>query len=450
MVLKRIAQALAGLLLVVVVLLLVSRFWPASDAQKQARAALEAPVEWAGDNAWPLLATLDHDGLDTAARQALVQTHVAEFAQWAQATAAQRHASLEGVSDASDAPVLPAAAALERPAYCRPGNIDGCLAHVRADTAAVSADVAARAGLIERIAGLAAYQHARSPYLPDVSSPLPDGLGRLFTPLAAHALSHVQGNSAQALDGLCRDMGSARMLASRSDSLVVTMVGAGWLQANGQLLAAVMAELPSDQPLPAHCAAALQPLDAEAVSLCGPLRGEYALIAAGLGHTQAQTVARLPAGSWYFDLDKTLNRQAESLGSACLAPLQARIAQDLPLDGSLQAWRSLSLWHIECGTNYLGCVLSAIAAPAYDRYIARMQDVAAGQRLLGAWLWLRQQPAGAGMAEQLAHLPAQWYSAQRPVMPSADGKALEVARYERSDQSDALPLRLSLPMTSAE
>ena len=116
MVLKKIAQAVLGLLLLLVTLLLVSRWWPASAAQQQARAALESPQQWSGRNAWPLLATLDHPGLDAAQRDALVGQHAGAFAQWADASAAQRYADQDAAAPQSDAPELPAPAAAPLPA----------------------------------------------------------------------------------------------------------------------------------------------------------------------------------------------------------------------------------------------------------------------------------------------------------------------------------------------
>lgn len=441
---KRMAAALLGLLALLAVFLLASRFWPASAMQKQARAALEQPVDWPGANAWALLETLDQDGLDMAQRQALVDERVEAFAHWAKATAAQRYDGGSAVDDLPAAPGLAVEPQIPLPAleYCRYGSLDTCLAAVRANPNDVAADMQARAGLIRNIAGLTNFQHASSPYMADIDSPMLNTMGRLPTPLAAHALAHVQGNSAAALEGLCRDMGSARMLASQSDNLFLTVVGARWLQANGELLAHVLAELPADVTPPASCRVGLEILPPAAISLCRPLQGQYAMNAAVNGHHDATVMAEHPVGSWLFDLDKTLNRQAASLGAACQMPLQERIAQDLPVDGGLAPAEVRSPWHIECATNYIGCVLSAIAAPAYDKYIVRMQDVAASQRLLGAWLWLREHPGDGDVARQLAQLPQELRSAHRPVQLSADGTALEVARYYTGEGNDLLQLPL--------
>lgn len=441
---KRMAAALLGLLALLAVFLLASRFWPASAMQKQAREALEQPLDWPGANAWALLETLDHDELDMAQRQAMVDARVEAFAHWAQSTAAQRYGDGSAVEDVPAVPELAVAppAALPALEYCRYGSLETCLATVRFNPEGVAADIQARAGLIRNIARLADFEHARSPYLADIDSPMLSTMGRLPTPLAAHALAHVQGNSTAALDGLCRDMGSARMLASQSDNLFLTVAGARWLQANGQLLAHVLAELPADVTPPASCKVGLQILPPAAISLCRPLQGQYAMNAAVNGHHDATVIAEHPVGSWLFDLEKTLNRQAASLGAACQMPLQQRIAQDLPVDGGLAPAEARSPWHIECATNYIGCVLSAIAAPAYDKFIVRMQDVAASQRLLGAWLWLREQPAGGDVAAQLSQLPQELRSAHRPVQLSADGTALEVARYYTGEGNDLLQLPL--------
>ena len=243
---KRMAWAVSGLLGLLLVVMLVSRYWPASAMQKQARAALEGPVAWPGNNGWALMETLNHEDLDMAQRQALVDERAARFAQWVQATAPQRYGEPEpGAVQHGQLPelALPGQRWMADEVLCRGGNRD-CLAQVRRDPQAVAAALQARRGVIERVAALADYGHVRSPYLADVDMPYPAPISRLFDPLAAHALAHAQGDSTLAMTGLCRDIGTARMLLGHSDNVVVAMTGQSMLQANTLLLAQVLAELP--------------------------------------------------------------------------------------------------------------------------------------------------------------------------------------------------------------
>lgn len=444
---KRMAAAVFGLLGLLLVVMLVSRYWPASVVQKQARAALEGPVAWPGDNGWALLETLSHEDLDMAQRQALVDDRAARFAQWVQATAAQRYGEPEpGPVQHGQLPEL-ALPGQRWPAddlLCRSGSRD-CLAQVRRDPQAVVVALQARQGVIERVAALADYGHVRSPYLADVNMPLPGSFPRLFDTLPAHALAHVQGDSTRAMAGLCRDMGTGRMLLGHSDSLIVAMLGQSMLQANTQLLAQVLAELPPSTPLPESCAAVLVPLSVEQMSLCTPMRGEYAIGAATLRQSFEHGMGDRPGASWLFNVDKTLDRNAAYLGQGCLAPLRQRVAQDLPAKPDLAV---SSLWRVECPANAIGCILSATAGPAYRNYLLRAQDAGAQQRLLAALVWLRVQPGDESLAQRLQRLPAELVSPQRPIRLSADGRALQMDHYYGDDQSSPYG-SLSLPLPQA-
>ena len=441
---KRMAAAVFGLLGLLLVVMLVSRYWPASVVQKQARAALEGPVAWPGDNGWALLETLSHEDLDMAQRQALVDDRAARFAQWVQATAPQRYGEPEpGAVQHGQLPelALPGQRWMADEVLCRGGNRD-CLAQVRRDPQAVAAALQARRGVIERVAALADYGHVRSPYLADVDMPYPAPISRLFDPLAAHALAHAQGDSTLAMTGLCRDIGTARMLLGHSDNVVVAMTGQSMLQANTLLLAQVLAELPPATPLPESCAAVLVPLSVEQMSLCIPVRGDYAMVGAATRQSYEHEVGDTAGGSWLFNVDKTLNRNAAYMGQGCLAPLRQRVAQDLPAQPDLAV---SSLWRVECPANAIGCILSGIAGPAYTDYILRAQDAGAQQRLLATLAWLRAQPADAPLAQRLQRLPAELVSPQRPIRLSADGRALQVDSYYRKGQPANGPVSLPLP-----
>lgn len=443
---KRMVFALLGLLGLVVVVLLVSRLWPASALQKQARAALEQPLDWPGANAWALLETLEHDGLDMAQRQALVDERVRRFAAWKQ----ENIASWDAQADLQGRPPVPLLGGevvhRERSeVLCASQQAAHCLDKVRQNPAAVATELAARGSVLQRVAQLADYGHVRTPYVADVSTPYLPALGRLFDPLAAHALAHVQGSSVQAMEGLCRDMETGRMLLTRSDSLINAMVGNALLQANGQLLGQVLAELPANQALPERCTVALEPLPSQDLGLCRAMRGEYAMSRAAISDSYQQEMGSTPGSSWLFNVDKSLYRMAAVHGQGCLPTVQQQVAQDLPVEPDMRAG---SLWKMECPANAIGCILSSVAGPAYAAYSNRAQDVAAQQRLLATLVWLRAQPAlePAAIPEHLQKLPTGLVSAQRPITLSTDGRALQVSpRYYRNGTEADHPLRVPLP-----
>ena len=443
---KRIGAALLGLLALLAVFLLASRFWPASPLQKQARAALEQPQDWPGDNAWALLETLDHAGLDMAQRQALVDDRVRRFTAWRQENAGMWDDQAENQGRGPVPSLGGQAVAYERSELlCASNQALQCLDKVRQAPEAVAAELATRQPRLQQLAQLADYGHVRSPYPGDASMPFLHTLGGLFDPLAAHALAHVQGNSDQALDGLCRDIGAGRMLLTRSDSLINAMVGTAMLQANGQLLGQVLAELPAGQPLPVTCTTTLAPLPAQDLGLCRAMRSDYAMSRASISDSYQHQAASTLGASWMFNVDKTLNRFAMTQGQGCLTPIQQELAADLPAtfdEGEL------SLWRMECPANAIGCILSAVAGPVYTDYVRRAQDAAAQQRLLGALVWLREQPALTPdmIAQRLQDLPVGLQSPSRPVQLSADGRSLEVAqRYARNSPAGTGPISLPLP-----
>lgn len=448
---KRMVFALLGLLGLVAVVLLVSRLWPASALQKQARAALEQPLDWPGANAWALLETLEHDGLDMAQRQALVDERVRRFERWI----LNKQASISRDDPLVQLPAGIVALVPQPPALggdsvrwqssdvlCHRSQVADCLDKVRQAPDAVAAELATRQPRLQRVAQLAAYGHVRSPYPADASMPFPHTLGGLFDSLTGHALAHAKGSSTQAMAGLCRDIGTGRMLLGHSDSILVAMTGQSMLEANTLLLAQILAELPPTTPLPDSCAAALLPLSVEQMSLCTPVRGDYAMVAAVTRQSYEQELADIPGGSWLFNVDKTLNRNAVYMGQGCLAPLRQRMVQDMPAQPDLAV---SSIWRIECPANAIGCILTGIAGPAYTDYILRAQDVGAQQRLLATLVWLRAQPADEPLAQRLLRLPPELISPQRPIRLSADGRALQVDSYYRKGRPGNDPLSVPLP-----
>jgi len=450
----RIVCLLLALLAALALLMLASRLWPASQMQKQARAALEQPLDWPGDNAWVLLETLDREGLDAAQRQALVDERAVRFAGWAEdmQAAALLHEPMPTLRQGT-ATLAPQPAALGAEPVkwggsellCSSNEAAGCLDKVRQAPEAVAAELANRQALLSRVAQLAGHGHVRTPYVANRIMPVLRALPRLFDPMAGHALAHVQGNATLAMEGLCRDMRSGRMLLTHSDNVVAAMTGQRLLQANGQLLAQVLAQLPPGQAMPAQCAVAVAPLAAGDISLCSAVRTDYVMSAELMRSGYRHEFGSTPGSSWLFNVDKTLYRSAVYMGQGCLAPLQQQLAKDLP--ASLDE-REGSLWRMECPGNAIGCMLTAGAAPGYTGYLHDLQDVAAHQRLLGALVWLRKQPVhcSADITRHLQQLPPELVSASRPISLSADGRALQVAqRYGRRNPQGAGPISLPLP-----
>ena len=87
---------------------------------------------------------------------------------------------------------------------------------------------------------------------------------------------------------------------------------------------------------------------------------------------------------------------------------------------------------LDCVRNYAGCILSAIAAPAYRGYQVRAQDHGAKLRLAGTVAWLHEHRTDARpLAARLESRPASLRSAARDIEIVDGGKALRVAMYGR-------------------
>lgn len=448
--LRWVVGSLAGLLLLAGAIVLLSWLLPLSATQKRALAALEAPRATPGSNAYATLATLGMEGTREQ-RQARVDAYAAEYAAWHAGFIARTlqnggqwdEGAMEGrprLGAGGDAPSLDSV-------LCR--QAAGCLARVRGQPQAVAAALLPHATVLARMDELAAAGHYRSPLPLDAVTPVP-AMQPLFVPLAAHALAHVQGDSQRALAGLCRDAGTGRMLLNHGENLLTGMVGGAMLAANAELFADVLAELPTDAPIPAVCADALAPLTPQEASNCASMQGEFAMVR----DSYSEMVQVMPGESGWitpqmakllYDRDKSVARLAETMGQACLPETRQAVAEDRPLPAAPVP----STWRLECAANAVGCILSSIAGPAYSSYAARQQDVAARLRLLNATLWLREhaaRDAARPLAERLGDLPAGLRGAQRPIAASADGAALEVPAYARRDgrQTVRMPLPQAL------
>jgi len=448
--LLRVARGLAGLLLVAAVVLLASWLWPVPAVQKRALAALEAPQERPGSNAYATLALLGVEGLTPEQRQARVDAHARAFERWYVAEYVPRFNAISmGTMDeeavALPPPLLAAGEAppVASPVLCSFGQAAECLERVRRQPQAVASALVPQAAVLAQMDEMAVHGHYHSPLTQGEMTPWP-AMGPLQVPLGAHALAHVRGDSPRALAGLCRDAGSGRMLMAHGDNLLTTMVGSAMLVANEALFAAVLAELPLDAPLPAACATAFAPLSPDEAGICNGMRGEFAMQRglATLMDRKIQDTQRL--GVLFYSGRKTLARTAETLGDACLPEARQAIAEDRRLPAPPA--RVLAWWRPECLVNSIGCILGNIAAPAYGGYANRQQDTAAQVRLLGAVLWLREhaaRDAATPLAERLDGLPAELRSAHRPITVSADGTALETPSYTRRDDMEML--RVPLP-----
>ncbi len=415
---------LAGLVALALLVLGISWAMPIPAAERAALEMMEAPpaARPPQANAFAAVWLLPYDGIPSAQWEALVAEDAGRFREPASA-------HRPGISVADER----FAAVTRDTTWCRQGA--SCLAQVKTHADEVAAAHQGHEALHERIAALSGYRYYRNAFDLDPGVPFPQ-MAMVLERTPALALAHVRGDSALALQGVCEDVSSARMLMSDSDMLLVAMVGGAWAERSAALFTDILAELPADVAVPPVCTRAFLPPQLAELDLCQPMRGEFAF---------QQTAMVQLSGSEQLLLDKrkTLARNAWLLSRSCADDVQAQIRQDQ----RVKLAPPPSVWDLSCVANAVGCTLVDIAGPAYDQYPRRMQDVGAQLRMAGAMLWLRGQPhSEGGAAEVLAGLPSELGSAERPLRISDDGKRVQVPRLGPPREGWEPTVSAALPM----
>lgn len=426
-ILRGLGWALAGLLVLAIVVWCASRMWPVPESRLQAQQRLQARLPADGRNGFALLWTLAFDDLDPGQRDQALARDVQRWevdprGKGARPQLAEDHVELRSRPSAS----------------CGPTASD-CLAQVRADPQRFVDAHAGHQQLHARLDQLADADHFVSPFRPKgegILVPMPT-YGLVIDATSARALAYVQGDIDGALRGSCRGLQLGRRLVTGGSYLVESIIGASLVQANAQLLADMLVELPADQPLPAECEQAMKPMRAAEQSLCRAMQGEYAM-----SRSAIETSVQEFGGVLVLDRRSTLARVAGNLGWACGAAAMTALEADRPLPVPAPPQHDFG-----CLSNIMGCVLADIAGPAYPAYSSRPQDAAAMVRLIGAQRWLRQQAEDP--VDALKRLPAQFRSQVRAPQLSADGRRLQVPRRSAPRSTGESPW-LSVPMVAGD
>lgn len=424
---------LLALLLLLAVLWMASRWWPVPSAEREALQRLEAMPAPGGHDGVALLWTLAFDGPDLAERQALL----------AQDAEARERSAPGEWSGRSLAAALYPEVQVDAAARCRGGERGaGCLAAVRDDPERFVAAHAGHQGLHARVDQLAQMRDLSSPFRPSEEDPFPPlpAMQALFDPVTAHALAHVQGNSTQALVGLCASISSGRRLLANGDNLLMALMGAGQAEVSARVLADVLVELPADLTLPEPCVAALLPPQDDEFSLCRPMQGELAFNTS----VMAQSIEDMPLSALLFDVQRTRQRTAPYYAWACDPAVAVARSNGQPLPLPVPHGMRWTDKDFSCLANPVGCVLGDIAAPVLLQYAQRPDDTAAMLRLVNAQRWLRQHALPPAVA--VAQLPPELAGVGTPPSLSADGRYLQLPRTSMGGHSAHKPQWLSVPL----
>ncbi|MGB0133178.1 MAG: hypothetical protein WBP53_04965, partial [Dokdonella sp.] len=258
------------------------------------------------------------------------------------------------------------------------------------------------------------------------------------------ALMFVDGMHEQALAGTCRNLSTWRRFGRDNRSLVQTMLAASRRDADIALLANMLAEMDPAEPLPADCDAALAPVVAEEVSLCSAMIGEFgyvddlldSLISSGKDGAEKGWLER-NTQPLVFDASRVRAWRAKETEAYCKVE-----DATLALEDRLPERPLLDIDWFDCQANKVGCILTRIAAPAFNEYDARLLDSAAHLRLAATLAWLREnsddeRPLAIRFDERPVHLR----SGTRATGVSDDGRSLWVENlFQTRGKQFILPL----------
>jgi len=435
------------------------------------------PLERSGRNMWAALITFGLPNLSPEQRQTLADDYTEAFNHWYTHDYVnwyldQDPFQLVSSKDASSEPTPPHApywpnvrlvSNLNDNALCNNAAMamTDCLNRVRQQPQATLQALTPYGEWLEQLAALADYDYYHAPLLPHFNAPAPP-FSSLRLPLSAHVLTHINGNSEQALAGLCRDTNTARILIRDSNNLITLMVGASFLRGNLMTAAQIIAELPLDTALPASCDTAFAPLTAEEInqSLCSAMRGEHANLRSFIELQKKQLVSSqtLSENEKLSYLDNVFLVDAQQKAVVCGPQIQQPLREDAKFatpTGALSAWPQQCQSRIRKNKSTAYGVACALAQTStndsdrFDDYVHRMQDMTAQLQMMQVLLWLRQQP---NLPQPLTShylqtaVPANIYaSTHRPLALSEDGSELQIAVYEKRPHDPCKCVRLPLP-----
>jgi hypothetical protein len=436
--LKGVLWAVVGLIVAVVAAFAWGRLRPPTPEQEKALAALQAdskPPQ--GRNAYPWLWFVDFDvpadQLDAA------------YAKDRQRVLAWESNFKPGAGSAdpipaprADFPSLPKMSQADRDVLCKWREAD-CLDKVRAHRDAVNEALARHRQRLVRDEALSGFDHVWTDMPLNPVAPIPAFGASMGLWQTAIATTFLDGQPAQAMEAACTQVATMRRLHAHSNTLISTLIFAARLRGAVQLFVQLLAAVPADQPLPANCATAFVPVTDADVDLCPSIRAEFTLVASPevLGKQE----------HWYEtpSLNAKVTRRlfAPRYSALCNVSLPQRLLSD---ERVAVATAPPGFDIFDVVSNSAGIILSRIAEPAFDSYLARQQDVAASLRMGALVLWLREtHDHDSTLQQRLAARPA-WmhFAADRHVEVTADGKGIHMDVRDNNTR-DPSPTTWPLP-----
>jgi len=337
------------------------------------------------------------------------------------------------------------------PGLCR-AREHGCLAHVRSNQEATRALVATQARRLARLRTLEQrdYYHYAFPHAPDMPIPAVDPIQRLE--LSALALDFIDGDRAEAIAGVCRNIATWRRLRHGTDSLIFSMMAVAYVGVAIDLAGDMLAESPIAEPVPAECGEAFAPIAEADVDFCSEAAGESAFAAAVSDDLVARDRSENPRGpleralfSLTYDREQTSATRALALAGYCSAEQRARSLAD----GDGPPPRA-GAGPLACAANLVGCGFDMASVDPYEDYRERLLDMAAKLRLGATVLWLREtRDDPRPLAERFAARPEHLRSGTRATGIGDDGRSIWVANLDTRKFGERTTLALAPPVEAS-
>ena len=427
-------KALAGVIGVLLIALVAAFVWgrvrPPMPAQSEALKLLQPSPMSAGRNAWPALWLIDYD----VPADRIDAVYAQERARM-QAWVSQMPAS-PSTTDAIYKPLVatqyPKRPPIDRKLICASAEAD-CLAKVRAEGQPLRDLLTQQAGRLAQVESMntanalwddlpvRGLQYAQWPDFADTEDLL----------LTTIAVDFVDGRQAQSLGAACRQALSVRRLHAHTNTLITSMVGIMWMEADERLLASMLRELPSDQSIPDECMRAFAPPAQADISLCAPMQHQFEVTASTVAVVVPDQLHGIQRLKMVALLDARGFRRllAPTYAWACQQNVQIAALADQRFHMSHLLAVRYDVF--DAVSNAIGLILARIAAPAYTQYAARNQDYAASLRIMD-WLLRTRATAmtAADWQQQLAKaLPALRESGNRNISIDPDGRFLRMGYY---------------------
>jgi hypothetical protein len=426
---KQLALVLAGALAAYLLFVAAMRLRGPTPAQATALAVLNQPTPpLAGRDASDAFWLLDHEV--PADKQASVATEVRRYYNERAAVfmAEGPQAPDKLVNPLTQFPKRPSATS-DEPGLCKMQG-EACLPTVRADPAATASTLHKHESGLQAALALSAYDGYRLGVTPTLTQEFPNFSSQRRLVGTYFASLFVDGKQPQALAGLCGDIGAWRRIGGNTDLLIGSMVGAAYARQDLRLLGEMLAEMPTDEPLPAACDSALAPFADYEFDMCPSMRNEFHMMQSTFsqqGGSEPLTDRLL----WKaIDKRHIVDTMAPAYARYCEPVVLQTVKQDRPLhDAASVASNCTTLDEI---ADPIGCSLLQMGATSYSKYVDRRTDLAAILALMRTVLWLRSEtPNPADWPAKLPARPASLGLRREPSI-SADGRTISIPMLEQS------------------